>query len=253
MIKTLLCFLSCTTICFSVSAGTVFTRSVGPTPKFIPPHVGNGDRDFHGNGPNVLVAAQLFVANSNEIWAKVIMTATESGGDGTQAIGEMSFRLFTHDRPIRNIFSDSFTRAGYKDRNHAIDVLRQPASELVDEFHCVGDTKGNEAGISTGVTVFFNPITFEECTPLITSPLHGTRLSGPSVTFYWTPECLPVNHWWLYVGTSPGHADILNSGLLTNTLSTTVQNLPTNGQAVYVRLWFYVDGAWQFRDMIYAT
>lgn len=36
-----------------------------------------------------------------------------------------------------------------------------PAGELIRQFECVGDTKGDEAGIKAGVRAHFNPIKIE--------------------------------------------------------------------------------------------
>ncbi|GIU78718.1 MAG: hypothetical protein KatS3mg005_1956 [Bryobacteraceae bacterium] len=85
----------------------------------------------------------------------------------------------------------------------------------------------------------------------LTSPAPGSTLSGPSVTFTWTPGSR-VERFWLFVGTSLGNNNIYGADQATNT-SVTVSNLPVNGQVVYVRLWSYIDGAWQFSDASYRA
>jgi hypothetical protein len=85
----------------------------------------------------------------------------------------------------------------------------------------------------------------------LTSPAPGSTLSGPSVTFTWTPGSR-VERFWLFVGTSLGNNNIYGADQATNT-SVTVSNLPVNGQVIYVRLWSYIDGAWQFSDASYRA
>ena len=89
--------------------------------------------------------------------------------------------------------------------------------------------------------------------PTITSPVPDSVLSGPSVSFSWSANGVAVSEWWLWVGSSPGGADLLNSGSLGTSLSTTVSGLPTNGTKVFVRLWFKIGGGWQFADFQYTA
>ena len=58
----------------------------------------------------------------------------------------------------------------------------------------------------------------------------------------WNANGTAVSEWWLYVGTSPGARDILDSGSLGSATSMTVNNLPTDGSTVYARL-FYRNGS----------
>ena len=46
----------------------------------------------------------------------------------------------------------------YVDKNHEPDVFEFPREALVGRLVYIGDTKGDEAGTETGVTVWFNPI-----------------------------------------------------------------------------------------------
>lgn len=79
----------------------------------------------------------------------------------------------------------------------------------------------------------------------------------PSVTFKWrTVQAIGYASGWLYVGTTPGGRDIANSGVLSAGLREwTVNNLPTNGNPVYVRLWWKTanNSAWFFADYVYQT
>lgn len=79
----------------------------------------------------------------------------------------------------------------------------------------------------------------------LTAPAPGSTLGGASVTFTWSAGTA-VQRYWLFVGTSAGNNDLYGADQNLN-LSTTV-NLPTNGKPVFVRLWSYINGAWQFTD-----
>jgi hypothetical protein len=81
-------------------------------------------------------------------------------------------------------------------------------------------------------------------------PAPGSTLSSASVTFQWTGG-IGASQYWLYVGTSPGAFNIANLDM-GSSLSTVVNNLPNNGQTIYVRLFSHI-GGWQFNDYAYTA
>jgi phosphatidylinositol-3-phosphatase len=83
------------------------------------------------------------------------------------------------------------------------------------------------------------------------SPKPGTTLPGTTQTFTWTAGTR-VTQIELLVGTTLGGGDIYSNGAVTGT-SITVNNLPTNGSTVYVRLWSLINGIWQFNDYTYTA
>jgi hypothetical protein len=91
--------------------------------------------------------------------------------------------------------------------------------------------------------------TFTEATAkpaALTFPTAGT-LSGSSVTFTWSSGNL-VSNYELWVGTTgPSTSDVYHSNWLTAT-SASVNNIPTSGGTVYVRLCSRINGAWQWTD-----
>jgi hypothetical protein len=89
--------------------------------------------------------------------------------------------------------------------------------------------------------------------PEMTSPVPDSTLSGASETFTWTANGTAVSQWWLWIGTSQGKSNIHNSGSLGTSTSYTVNNLPTNGSQLYVRLWYKTGGSWQYVDYQYTT
>jgi hypothetical protein len=89
--------------------------------------------------------------------------------------------------------------------------------------------------------------------PAITSPSPNSVLPGSSATFAWSAGSAAVTEWWLYAGSSAGAQNYRDTGSLGTSLSTTVNRLPTNGTAVYIRLWFRIGSSWQYVDSVYQT
>lgn len=91
--------------------------------------------------------------------------------------------------------------------------------------------------------------------PTMVSPAPGSELVGGSAEFEWRDNNTPVNFWWLYIGTQPGANNLYNSGpSLRSSTSVTVDQLPTDGTTVHVRLWHRVTGnGWRYIDTMYET
>lgn len=85
----------------------------------------------------------------------------------------------------------------------------------------------------------------------ITSPAAGSTLPGASATFNWSSG-VAVTRYWLFAGLWEGGNTLYSADPGTN-LSATITNLPTAGQTVYIRLWSYIDGAWQSADTTYVA
>jgi hypothetical protein len=87
----------------------------------------------------------------------------------------------------------------------------------------------------------------------IYSPSNGSQLSA-SATFCWSLVGVPADYW-LDVGTSQGVGDI-SAGLVTGTCKT-VNNIPTGGKTIWVRLWTRVPpssgptGVWVWSQVTY--
>jgi hypothetical protein len=83
------------------------------------------------------------------------------------------------------------------------------------------------------------------------SPTPGTVLTGPSVTFTWTPGT-GATEFDLWLGfNGAGSSDLYSSGVTTAT-SATVTGLQTKGIAIYARLYYEVAGVWHHLDYTYA-
>ncbi len=85
----------------------------------------------------------------------------------------------------------------------------------------------------------------------LTSPAPGSTLTGSSATFAWNPGAGPAE-FMLFLGTEgAGSANLYDSGSTTAT-SVSVSGLPENGAALYVRLYWYMNGAWQYANYTYT-
>ena len=86
-----------------------------------------------------------------------------------------------------------------------------------------------------------------------TEPVPNSILNGEDVTFRWSDQGFSVEAWWLYVGSSEGANDFHDSGNLGLSVSERVTTLPADGSVVYARLWYFLDGVWQFTDSTYLS
>lgn len=86
--------------------------------------------------------------------------------------------------------------------------------------------------------------------PAIVKPGFGTDLTGGSVELEWRDNNTPVNYWWLYIGTTQGNNDLYNSGPSLRIRTTaTIDDLPTDGTTVHIRLWYRTTAnGWNYVD-----
>jgi len=82
------------------------------------------------------------------------------------------------------------------------------------------------------------------------NPVPGSTFSSSSVTFSWAAG--GAANYVLLVGSSLYGHDIYSSGLI-NTLSTTVNNIPTDGRTIYVTLGSNPSGSWTSSNYTYTA
>jgi outer membrane biosynthesis protein TonB len=82
------------------------------------------------------------------------------------------------------------------------------------------------------------------------SPSPGSTFNSASVTFNWTAGSATA--YALLVGSSQMSSDIYNSGIL-NSLSATVNNIPTDGRAIFVTLYSQVNNSWVSNSYTYTA
>jgi len=85
---------------------------------------------------------------------------------------------------------------------------------------------------------------------VLTSPAPGGTLTGSTVTFSWTAGT-GVTQYDLHVGTTGAGSSNLFAGLV-NGLSYSMSSIPTVGGTLYVRLYSWINGAWQYTDYTYT-
>jgi hypothetical protein len=87
--------------------------------------------------------------------------------------------------------------------------------------------------------------------PSLTTPAPGSTLSGSTVTFAWNPG-VGATRFVLRLGTTVfGSMDVYHPSPTTGTTAQ-VSAIPTNGAYLYARLWYYLNGTWQYVDATYT-
>jgi hypothetical protein len=127
--------------------------------SFTPPHT-RGDREFSGNGPKVWATARWTHDNA-QVRLRLWMKAEETKSDWTTAEGERVETYYTAPSGwrIESVVSGLQSSAYYVDTDHNDDRVGGGPSGPVREFVFRGDRRGDDAGIYTGVDVYFNPLT----------------------------------------------------------------------------------------------
>jgi hypothetical protein len=86
----------------------------------------------------------------------------------------------------------------------------------------------------------------------LTTPTPGSQFLSSSETFVWTPGNT-ATHFELWLGsTGVGSSNLYNSGNVTVTTEN-VTGLPTNGETIYARLYWLINGTWQSADYTYMA
>lgn len=85
----------------------------------------------------------------------------------------------------------------------------------------------------------------------IIDPADGGILPGSTATFTWAGGA-GVTNYYLWIGTTDGSNNLLNVRLSPSVSSYTVTGLPTNGGALYVRLYSLINGVYQYNSYTYV-
>jgi extracellular elastinolytic metalloproteinase len=90
--------------------------------------------------------------------------------------------------------------------------------------------------------------------PAMASPVPGSVLNGPNITFVWRANGADVSSWRLVVGSVPNGGDYYDSGTLPPTeLSRRVTGLPTDGRSVHVRLEYVLGTETSSKNYTYTS
>lgn len=167
---------------------------------YIPPFKSGGDKDFGGNGPQVRVTCQLMIsADRKQLVAVVYMQAKETKDNWTTAEGSTTIPVFICN-PAQTIQQINATTGfskmditvtdnnGHDDQfflpNGTAAITRAQNSNWevengyqdlsgVELVRIIGDTNGEEAGIRTGVEIFFSPVSLK----MIGAPINEVQLN----------------------------------------------------------------------------
>lgn len=92
----------------------------------------------------------------------------------------------------------------------------------------------------------------------ISAPAIGSTLAGATITFQWNANGNTVSDWWLYVGDNVslnGISNLHTSGsfLSSDTLSTAISNIPTDGRRIYARLYARIASVFEIQDFQFVA
>ena len=129
--------------------------------SFTPPHT-RGDREYKGHGPQVWATARWF-HDDLHVWLSLWMKAEETKSDWTTAEGTREEVYYTAPPGwrIEAVLGSLISSAHYIDTNHREDHIGGGPSGPVSEFVFRGDREGDDAGLYTGVDVYFNPMSVQ--------------------------------------------------------------------------------------------
>jgi hypothetical protein len=89
-------------------------------------------------------------------------------------------------------------------------------------------------------------------TPSLTTPAPGSTLPGSTVAFAWSNPGNIATRFVLRLGTTIfGSMDVYHPSPTTATMAQ-VSAIPTIGTYLYARLWYYLNGKWQYADARYT-
>ena len=94
-----------------------------------------------------------------------------------------------------------------------------------------------------GTTMLYNDYTYTEATisaATMTGPTPSSTLTSGTTTFTWSGATGNVTAYYVWIGTSPGTANI--GGYTPPPGTSLTVNLPTTGATIYVRLWTQING-----------
>jgi PKD repeat protein len=112
----------------------------------------------------------------------------------------------------------------------------------------VADNRGLVSGSPSTLTITANAAPAKAT---MSTPTPDSTLTGSSQTFTWSTGT-SVSNYRLWVGTTQGGNNIYDPSSPTTATSLNVTGIPTRGKELYVRLWSYIDGAWQYNDYTYV-
>ena len=125
-----------------------------------------GDKEFDGHGPDVQASASLKISTTKKsLYVDLYLHEKETQSDWTECRGNLSRTVYTTPTgwSIKEIITDTYSSASYRDTDHDIDYPTVTGGKLVKQFAIMGDTGGNDVGNCTTddayMNVYFNSVT----------------------------------------------------------------------------------------------
>ncbi len=149
---------------------------------------------------------------------------------GTTGVGSM------------NVYSGSYTTS----TSVAVSGIPTDGVTLYAELQCIGE------GYYSIDYTYTEPGT--PTPPALTSPVPGSTLTGPTVTFTWSRGAGPTAYKFSLGTTGVGSGDLYHSNVHDDITSTSalVSGIPTRGAKLYARLLYELSGAWKSIDYTYT-
>jgi uncharacterized protein YxeA len=115
----------------------------------------------------------------------------------------------------------------------------------------ITDNSLNATGATQSITLSGTSVS-QPVAAVLTSPAPGSTFAGSSVSFTWTAATGATGYYLLIGSTGVGSNNIYNSAEKTVT-SYTFTAMPTNGEAIYVRLITNFNGTWAHDDYTFIA
>jgi hypothetical protein len=179
----------------------------------------------------------LSSANPSRLGKSVTFTAKVTAASGSTPTG---FVTFTNNGTVYPAVALSGGVATY-----TTSTLPVGDHEIVATYS--GSATDSASTASLNLTVVPPPA-------VLTTPAPGATLPGTSATFTWSGASTSGNDgYWLFLGTTgAGSKNLYDSGQQTAT-SAKVNNLPTNGETIYARLFTDYNGTLIYNDYTYKA
>ena len=134
-------------------------------------------------------------------------------------------------------------------------VSQQVACNQIDSLSIVygAQTIALPAGSNSNVEVY-SPVRNAFPKPdfsVLTTPTNGQQNLPANTTFQWTTVS-GAQAYYLYVGTTQGGKDVVNTGAIQGSSYTVTTPLPT-GATLWARIWTELNGAWSYQDDVSFT
>lgn len=215
-------------------------QTVGVSPEKVTVHVTLGKIDF--TPPSVIMTSVSSIYTGN-----VTLSASASAQSG---IEKVEFYSEPNNTPIAPTLIGTATKSPYSIQWNTNTVPNGDYLIYAKAYDKSGEQVGVVGNTAISPSQFVTIANAGPTKAEMTFAPDGSTLSGSSQTFKWSTGN-SVSEYWLWVGTTSGGYNIYNQ--VVNGTSTTVSNLPTNGQPIYVRLWSDLPTGWVYNDYTYTA